>query len=138
MGKSVTQIHSHDRKGRIIYVRVKRLRMMTFDPPCLSFHKNWVKSGINISKVNWERLEWTACVHVCAHLLMCQEVYGIRLWFDKCVLCIFSCITRSSSSVNLWSQDWLLTGFQWVCPTTVLSSFRTAPISSVIIVQNIS
>ncbi len=121
-----------------LYMWVKRLRMMTFDPPCPSFHKNWVKSGINISKVNWERLEWRACVHMCAHLLMCREDYGIRLLFDKCVLCNFSCITRSSSSVNFWSQDWLLTGFQWVCPTTVLSSFRTALISSVIIVQNIS
>lgn len=40
------------------------------------------------------------------------------------------CVTRSSSSVNFWSQAWLLTGFQLVCPTTVLSSFRTALISS--------
>lgn len=39
-------------------------------------------------------------------------------------------VTRSSSSVNFWSQAWLLTGLQLVCPTTVLSSFNTALISS--------
>lgn len=44
-------------------------------------------------------------------------------------------ITRSSSSVNFWSQDWLLIGLQLVCPTTVLSSFRTALISSEDITQ---
>lgn len=39
-------------------------------------------------------------------------------------------VTRSSSSVNFWSQAWLLAGLQFVCPTTVLSSFSTALISS--------
>lgn len=74
-------IYSHNRKGIFIYVRLKRLRTLTSDPPFVSFHKNWVKSGINISKVNWERLERRACVHMCAHRLMC---WG-GLW-DKTVV----------------------------------------------------
>lgn len=45
-------------------------------------------------------------------------------------VCVCVCFTRSSSNVNFWSQDWLLTGFQLVWPTTVLSSFNTALISS--------
>lgn len=39
-------------------------------------------------------------------------------------------VTRSSSNVNFWSQAWLLTDLQLVWPTTVLSSFNTALISS--------
>lgn len=45
-------------------------------------------------------------------------------------VCVCVCFTRSSSSVNFWSQAWLLTGLQLVWPTTVLSSFKTALISS--------
>lgn len=61
--------------------------------------------------------------------------YSIRCW-GVYMLYVYKhytlkyLITRSSSSVNFWSQDWLLIGLQLVCPTTVLSSFRTALISS--------
>lgn len=100
-----------------------------------------IRTGSNLGLTFPKLIErgWNG-VHMCAHRLMCWGDYGIRLWFDNCAtdLCNFSCITRSSSSVNFWSQDWLLTGFQWVCPTTVLSSFRTALISSAITAQNTS
>ncbi len=50
---------------------------------------------------------------------------------QKCVcVCVCVCVTRSSSNVNFWSHAWLLTDLQLVWPTTVLSSFNTALISS--------